>query len=277
MNPLNLFRRPQNVSQIANRSEIVSRYKRLRAAAFDLNNRLVTRLSKEAMLEGARKLGMLRRGTLVFDSEDQSAVLMDYCLYDVRFKGRNVIEEYLIESPPDSESDEMTCLRAKQHTIYSLFVVESVERGFGVRLRDLRSNEVHLVVDMGLGSSARPGLVLASRLLFYDDLATTGGAALPIGVLAPDQLPRISKKLMVGIGPQSAAYFDPAPLIRSCLNEGASSHVAYRDPVGHTMREPHIAGQRQLLGSDRPNAVPRNAPCPCGSGKKFKNCCLRRE
>jgi hypothetical protein len=23
--------------------------------------------------------------------------------------------------------------------------------------------------------------------------------------------------------------------------------------------------------------ISRNAPCPCGSGKKFKNCCLRKE
>ena len=23
--------------------------------------------------------------------------------------------------------------------------------------------------------------------------------------------------------------------------------------------------------------TPRNAPCPCGSGRKYKNCCLRKE
>lgn len=26
----------------------------------------------------------------------------------------------------------------------------------------------------------------------------------------------------------------------------------------------------------RPPKVGRNDPCPCGSGKKFKNCCLQR-
>jgi hypothetical protein len=30
------------------------------------------------------------------------------------------------------------------------------------------------------------------------------------------------------------------------------------------------------LGLGRPNAVPRNSLCPCGSGMKFKSCCLRR-
>jgi len=28
-------------------------------------------------------------------------------------------------------------------------------------------------------------------------------------------------------------------------------------------------------GTIDPRKVPRNAPCPCGSGKKFKKCCLR--
>jgi preprotein translocase subunit SecA len=27
--------------------------------------------------------------------------------------------------------------------------------------------------------------------------------------------------------------------------------------------------------SRKPNRIGRNDPCPCGSGKKFKNCCLR--
>jgi preprotein translocase subunit SecA len=26
---------------------------------------------------------------------------------------------------------------------------------------------------------------------------------------------------------------------------------------------------------NRDEKIPRNAPCPCGSGKKYKNCCMR--
>jgi preprotein translocase subunit SecA len=28
---------------------------------------------------------------------------------------------------------------------------------------------------------------------------------------------------------------------------------------------------------NRSERVGRNDPCPCGSGKKYKNCCLRRD
>jgi len=32
---------------------------------------------------------------------------------------------------------------------------------------------------------------------------------------------------------------------------------------------------RPMPGSTRPNKIGRNDPCPCGSGKKFKHCCMR--
>lgn len=163
MNLIDLFRRSHDAVPVAKRPDIISRYQRLRTAGRDLNNKLVKRLSKDALYEGGRKLGILRGGALVFDTEDETSVLMDYCLYDVRRNGRNAIEQYLIDSLPDPESDEMTCLRAMQQAIYSLFVVESVERGLGVIVRDLLSQEVLLVVDMGFGSTAQPGLVWLFR------------------------------------------------------------------------------------------------------------------
>src|SRR5665213_1035826 len=122
MNLPDLFRRSGDVSAVANRDDIISRYQHLRTVGRNLNNKLVTRLSKDVLDEGGRKLGILRDGTFVFDSEDETSVLMDYCLYDVRRQGRNTIEQYLIDSPPAPESDEMTCLRAMQRAIYSLFV-----------------------------------------------------------------------------------------------------------------------------------------------------------
>ena len=90
--------------QIDNRGEVISRYKHLRKVSVKLNDKIVQTLSKEVLHEGGKKLGILQSGTLVFNTEDETSVLMDYCLYDVRRKGRNAVEQYLIESPPDPES-----------------------------------------------------------------------------------------------------------------------------------------------------------------------------
>lgn len=269
MNSIDLFRGSHDALPFAKRHDILSRYQRLRTAGRNLNDRLVARLSKDALYEGGKKLGILRGGTLVFDTEDQASVLMDYCLYDVRRNGRNAIEQYLIDSLPDPESEEMACLRAMQHAIYSLFVVESVERGLGVIVRDLLSQEILLVVDMGFGSSAQPGLVFASRLLHHEGFSMAGGAALPVAVLPADQRDALTKNLSVAAAPDDDGYFDPAPLIRECLRGGSSSHVQYQEPSGQAISRQRIAN------NTRSAPIGRNSPCPCGSGKKFKQCCMK--
>ena len=223
MGLLDLFRPDGGTTKIADRAEIISRYKRLRKVGTRLNNKLVGQLSKDVLDEGAKKLGILQNGIFVFDSEDESAVLMDYCLYDVRRRGRNAVEKYLIDSPPDPDSDEMVCLRAMQHAIYSLFVVESVERGLGVTVRDALSDETILVVDMGFGKSAQPGLAFASRLLTHEGFSMTGGAALPLGMLPKNQYQAMTKKLSAAVTPDANGYFDPGLLIRECLSHGCSS------------------------------------------------------
>ncbi len=261
--------RPNDAStDIADRAGIIARYKHLRTTGRNLNQKLVRRLSKDVLHEGGRKLGILQRGTLVFNSEDETSILMDYCLYDVRREGRNAVEQYLIDSAPDPESDEMVCLRAMQRAVYSLFVVESVMRGFGVTIRDVLSDQTHGVVDMGFGSTAQPGLVFASRLLFHDGFAMTGGAALPIGLPPEDQLQPLTHMLAQVAAPNDNGYFDPAPVIRACLGRGCSSYVQYQEPTGRLVERQRTSTNIRSIG--------RNTPCPCGSGKKFKNCCLKR-
>ena len=261
-------RRDEASTQITNRAEVLSRYMRLRAAGRKLNSKLTERLTKDVLHEGGKKLGILQRGTLVFNSEDETCVLMDYCIYDVRCQGRNTVEQYLIDSAPDPASDEMASLRAMQQAAYSLFLVESVMPGFGVTVRDVLSNKTILIVDVGFGDTGQPGLVFASRLLFHEGFAMTTGAALPISVLPEDQQQPVTKMLVKGMAPDKDGYFDPAPLIRACLKQGRSSQIQYQQPTERLAERQRTSGSLRSIG--------RNSPCPCGSGKKFKNCCLKR-
>jgi hypothetical protein len=269
--------RTDAAANVTERDKMISRYKRLREVGRELNSKLVKRLSKDVLDEGGKKLGILQGGTFVFNSEDESSILMDYCIYDVRRKGRNAVEQYLIDSAADPESDEMVCLRVMQHAIYSVFIVESVDPGLGVTVRDVFSNKTILIVDMGFSNSAVPGLILASRLLFHEDFAVTGGTALPVGVPPDDQRQAITKEFAGAFATSDDGDFDPAPLIRECLNQGCSSDIQYQQPTGRAIgRCPAPGSQRPALGSHHPATVGRNARCPCGSGRKFKHCCMKR-
>ena len=158
------------------------------------NNLLVKRLSKSEKQEGAQKLGILKNGVMVFDTEDDTAYLMDYCIHHVRTDGCNAVERELIARSNAPESDEFTCLRALQHTVYSIFIVEAVEPGLGVHVRDLRSQEVLFVMDLGFGSSAVPGIVIATRIISVAGINMTGGAAIPLGGIPRFHLAEFLKK-----------------------------------------------------------------------------------
>ena len=62
-------------------SGLLDRYRRMREVRFRLNNLLVKTIPKKTLEECGRILGFFRKGTLFFESEDETSVLMDYCLY----------------------------------------------------------------------------------------------------------------------------------------------------------------------------------------------------
>jgi hypothetical protein len=255
--------------------ELVSRYQRLRPIRMRLNHAITRLLSKDMIHEGARRLGMLRGDVIYFDDEDQTSVLMDYCVHDVCHNGRNAVEQYLCESPPDPDSDEMDCLRAKQHATYSLVVVLRVEPGVGCDVRNLFTDETRLLVDVGLSQSAQPGLLLATRLLDFGDFITTGGAALPIGVLDENEVDEWVQRISAGVHEED---FDPAPIIRECLERGSSSYIRYEDAQTPRRSRPQrkyslqgVVARRRQDRKEKPPLATRR--CRCGSGKMFKNCC----
>lgn len=259
---------------------IAARYKRLRPIRLRLNDELVRRLSRDVLNEGARKLGILRNGVFVFDNEDEPSVLMDYCIYDVYHKGRNAIEQYLSDSPPDPDSDEMAYLRAMQHAKYGLVVVHRVEPDVGCQIRNLLTGETLLLCDVGLSKTAQPGTLIATRLLDFGGFVTTSGAALPLGILNDDEMDEWQRKVNAGVDGDS----DPAPLIRGCLQRDASSKVRYETPntnhrsdVGADFKPAGSSAQRNRALAKRHASKPTtNRRCRCGSGKMFKNCCGKR-
>ena len=261
--------------------DIVSRYKRLRPIRRRLNDKLVGRCAGDVLEEGGKKLGLFRHGTFVFNTEDESSMLMDYCIYDVYRKGRNAVEQYLCDCPPDPDSDEMACLHAMQHDTYALVAVLRVEPGVGCHVRNMFTEETRLLVDIGLSTTARPGAVIATRLLDFGDFVATSGAALPLGVLDNDELDEWQRKISTGLDDD---HPDPAPLIRICLEKGASANVRYEgtdthrrfDVGGNSPPARTSTRRRRASAKCRASKVATNRRCGCGSGKMFKNCCGKR-
>lgn len=258
------------------RNKILARYQHLRSVGLALNNRLVESLDRDAIQESGRQLGVLRKNALYFDTDDVSSVLMDFAIRHARRDGRNAIERLLAESPPPPTSDEMTILRAACDLRYSLLEAKKVFPGFGLTVWDMLRDETGLLVDVGFSQTAVRGFVIASHVQAIDDFWMTTGAALPV---LPGFLRTLLREVTRRFGSAPEAFRSlsneehaelAALVIRTCLRKGAAESIRYGEPHFHAAHRsaPAPVSRRVSVG--------RNDPCPCGSGRKYKNCCLRK-
>jgi hypothetical protein len=257
-------------------SEMLATYQGFRRISLRLNQRLVESLGMEVIEECARKLGMFRDGTFYFDTEDTAAVLMDYAIRHFRTGGRNAIERYLTFTPPGPPgSPEMTMMQAMSQSRYRLLTIEEIFPGFGLRVSDLLRDETGLLIDVGLSQTARSHAMIATHVQSPSDFWMATGAALPMNIRAERRLlPRIERRF--GRKPEDFRDLSPEEetelatmAIRTCLEAGASRHVAYLSSDSPALQhsDPVPAPEGTQVG--------RNAPCPCGSRRKYKNCCRR--
>jgi hypothetical protein len=264
-------------------ANLIARYRHIRQSGRLINQGLTRTLSTSAILEGGKKLGILREGVLVFDTEHVTSVLMDFCIHDVREHGMNAIERKLAQAPPAEESEEMRFLQQMRNARFSLYFVEATDPGIGLHLYDLLNHDKVFIVDVNLSDSAQVGLVLASRIVMIDDINMTTGASLPIAVIPwADQrefvdsyVPDIKASAGRDESPEQASEL-AAMVLRACLKAGAGTHVRYAEPGEESAPEPRSMPERHREWSRPISKFARaklNKRCPCGSGRKFRNCC----
>jgi hypothetical protein len=222
-------------------ARLVRRYQQLRQVAWKLNNEILPEyLPRQAFETCGKKLGIWHRGTLTLEHEDEMGILMDYCIHDFRPKAGNVVEQYVADADPDPGSDEYVVLKAMLESFHTVVQVTEVLPGVGIRAADLLAEGCeYLIVDIGFGSSARKGWMLAARILPYGDFVTTSGAGLPVddGTLEEIRrsiLPqhRTDKDGFCPLhGGRQKAGDLTAAIIRLCLQRGASRRVRYVDTL----------------------------------------------
>ena len=218
--------------------ELLNRYKRLREIGSNQNTHLVTLVPRAALLECGKKLGLVQGKALVLDNEEELSILFDYCLYNYRRGGKNIIERYLETSPTLATADEMILLKGKLNSYYSLFSIQEVHRGRGATLRDILRNKTLFLMDLGIGKSAAPGLLFAGRVIPLAEFHMTTGTFIPVsnkGLIEKGIMPIVNKFLQHS-KPAGDSIFSPgqeaalaAQIIRVLLRAGSLDRMIYQD------------------------------------------------
>ncbi|MDZ7361277.1 MAG: hypothetical protein ONB46_11200 [candidate division KSB1 bacterium] len=168
-----------------------SDYVHYRKLGKELNHRVTQMVTRYELESAARSLGMLVRGVIVFDSEDEGGTLMDRAFYDLRRGNKNVIARFIGANPPESFSeDEKRLLEGMSKAWFSLFQVNAVNlHESSILLEDLiKPSQPLKLFDINLSQTLSVNLFFATRLIPIDDWHMTGGVGYPF---LPHRVPEL--------------------------------------------------------------------------------------
>jgi hypothetical protein len=158
-------------------TDVLVEYQELRAVQRALNVDLSKTLSRKAIEETARRLGLWEAGRIVFEDEEEVQVLNDSALYDYFPRGKNAVERYAARGLYESSTIEHVVLEAMTKARVELVELVALVPDVGVQARDLLFGGELLLADIGLSQTAEEGIVLAPRLLDFPSFSMTTGVA----------------------------------------------------------------------------------------------------
>jgi len=252
------------------RSAVAEEYLRWRRVEDSVTPRFRSVLDGERWRKAAAMLGLLEDGEPAPGNRSEAMILSEFATFAHVDRGRSV-PQILVESCPFVPgSDEAVLLAAFAEARYGVFEVLDVEPMVGVRLRDTWRDEELTLIDRALSQTAYEGLALGMRVL------SPGGLHMGTGVAVPVRLDHTVRAIERGLAAAGKRF----GWTSRCPEDGASED----EMAAIVIRAGIAAGETESLRRVRSEAPslesamrrpPRNAPCACGSGRKYKGCCGR--
>ena len=148
-------------------SDLVAQYNLYRKRGMELHNKLMgSCLDGDILLEAADQLGMVDKGVIIFKSEAESDILMEFALNDYREDGRSASERFK-EKRGGEDEIENELLEGYVSAYTSLFKITSTSReNRTVNLEDVLHNGRQVQIrDNGLSMSHPRHTLLFLRII----------------------------------------------------------------------------------------------------------------
>ena len=110
------------------REQVLARYRQLREIARRHNGEICTRLSLDAMLQQARRLGLARGKTFILDDMEELVYVNDLCIHTASPGRSRPINRYARSADLPAGSDEALVLEAMRAARFSILVIEAVTK-----------------------------------------------------------------------------------------------------------------------------------------------------
>ena len=206
------------------RTEVLTRYRRLRKLNRKHGNAIIKRLPKKTVLHWGKRIGLVRRKTFIASTMEEMTLGFDLAVYSTRSGKISPVERYRRSSKFAVGSEEALLLDAMCRSRFSFFLVKRRHLATGLILEDLLRQEEVWLVDEGLEQSAPDGTVFASRVTKPDAFHMTTGAPIPMTRDAIEDVAAVFPSLDASLADGANAKFVET-VYRSAINHGLMDTV----------------------------------------------------
>lgn len=223
----------QRQAPTASREQVVARYRRLREIGKQHHSKVLDFLSRDAILQQARRLGLAHGRTLVLDSMDELTLAFDLAIHAAPAGRSRAIDRYARSAALPQDSEKGVVLDAMCHARFALVAVKDRHPVAGLLVTDLTRGTELWLMDEGLEQSAQEGDLFATRYFEPADFAMTAGFIVPTD-MALLETAIMTVPQLACMTPTEALddrRFAEA-LYRAAIAEGIMEGVEYLDPDG---------------------------------------------
>ncbi len=210
------------------RGGILGRYRDLRAIGTRHHSAALAFVSRQAILEHAKRLGLAEGRMLVAESEEEMTLVFDLALYAAKEARSRALDRYARAARLPPGSNEALMLDAMRHARFSVWRIERRHDTVGLVITDLLREAEGWLVDERLEASAPEGMAFAGRVCNPDRFAMTCGVIVPV---TRDLIEEVTLDTLAWRrgDPQQVAE-DPrfaVAIYRAAIDGGLMNHVAY--------------------------------------------------
>jgi hypothetical protein len=168
------LRREETLEQRpADRDEILARYRHLRAIGSQHLNKAVALLSSNAILQQAKRLGLMFGRTIVLEDENEIGLVYDLLIHTAPPGRTRAIDRYAASVKLQQGSDEALILEALRNARFVVFTVKERHPSVGLIVIDYFRDSEFWLVNEGLEKALPDGATFVTRVYAPEGFAMT--------------------------------------------------------------------------------------------------------
>ena len=169
------------------RNAVLARYRQLREISKKHHHDILKLISGDAMLQQARRLGLVQGRTLILDDMEEMSYVFDLAIYTAPPRRSRAIDRYARSAQLPPGSDEARMLEAMRAARFAILIIGRHDAA-GVIATDLFRRTRVWLVDIGLEASLEEGAMMATRLYTPEQFSMTAGVNVPFDLALSEDL-----------------------------------------------------------------------------------------